>query len=141
MRGTQTCLTQTHTFAWSVVDSLRDSAVDVTLLSAQPLTSYPGNPRILVRGGSFTEDGVGGRYLPFVNVTLIKHVSRFVAAVTVGLSAVQRWQPDAVVVHGVHSPFLLAAWVYRRALGIPVVTILTDPPGGPYPPTAGSWRV
>ena len=50
--------TQTHTFAWAVVESLRDAGVDVTLLSAEPLASYPGNPKILVRGRHFEEHGI-----------------------------------------------------------------------------------
>jgi len=121
--------TQTHTFAWSVVESLRDAGAGVTLLSAKPLTSFPGNPSILVGGGRFNECGIDGVYLPFVNLTVAKHLTRFISAGALGGALIHRWRPDAVLVHGVHSPFLLAAQVYRRVLGIPVVTILTDPPG------------
>ena len=121
--------TQTHTFAWSVVKSLRDADVEVTLLSAEPLTSFPGNRRILVRGGWFSESGIEGCLLPFVNLTVLKHLTRFAAGATLGSWALRRQSPDAVLVHGVHSPFLLVARLYRKLLGVLVVTILTDPPG------------
>lgn len=120
---------QTHTFAWSVVEALRDAGVGVTLLSVEPVSSYPGNPRIRMRGGRFTEKGVVGRSLPFTNLTVIKHITRLAVASTVGAWTVWRWRPEAILVHGVHSPFLLAGLLYRRLLGVPVVTILTDPPG------------
>lgn len=121
--------TQTHTFAWAVVGALREAGVDVTLLSAEPVTSFPGNPRAVVRGRRFREHGVEGRLLPFVNVSVVKHLTRWLGAVTLGTAALLRWRPDAVLVHGVHTPFLLAGRLYRRLLGIPIVTILTDPPG------------
>ena len=43
-----------------------------------------------------------------MNVTVAKHLTRFLSAVTLGSAALSRWQPDAVLVHGVHSPYLLA---------------------------------
>jgi len=120
---------QTHTFAWAVVEALRDAGVEVHLLSAQPLASYPGNPKVLARGGGFSTRGVEGRFLPFVNLTLVKHVTRLASGIIVGLDALNEWRPDALIVHGVHSPFLVLARFFRRVFGIPVVTILTDPPG------------
>lgn len=120
---------QTHTFAWSIVEALRDAGVHVNLLTAQPLASYPGNPRVIVRGGRFSARGVEGRYLPFLNLAVLKHATRLASGAVIGISALRAWRPDALIVHGVHSPFLVLAVIFRPLLGITVVTILTDPPG------------
>lgn len=121
--------TQTHNFAWAVVEALRSSGTDVTLLSVEPVSNYPANPRWFFRGGVFSARGVEGRKLPFVNTLVLKHASRFVACASVGTSALREWRPDVLLVHGVHSPFLFYARICRRLFGLPVAVILTDPPG------------
>jgi glycosyltransferase involved in cell wall biosynthesis len=121
--------TQTHSFAWAVVRALRSSGVEVTLLSVDPIASYPGNPRLVSRGGTFMANGVQGRKLAFVNLLVLKHLTRFVACLVTGSGALRSWRPDVLLVHGVHSPFLFYARMCQRFLGIPVAAILTDPPG------------
>jgi glycosyltransferase involved in cell wall biosynthesis len=120
---------QTHSFAWAVVRALRSAEAEVTLLSVDPVSSYPGNPRLLCRGGAFTTNGVEGRKLGFVNLMLLKHITRFLSCLLVGGAALRTWRPDVLLVHGAHSPFLVFAALYRRILRIPVAVILTDPPG------------
>jgi glycosyltransferase involved in cell wall biosynthesis len=120
---------QTHTFAWAVVRALRSAGVELTLLSADPISSYPGNPRLICRAGSFIANGVQGRKLPFVNVVLLKHLTRFVACLRTGSQALRAWRPEVLLVHGVHSPFLFYARMCSLFLGLRAVVILTDPPG------------
>lgn len=132
---------QTHSFAWAVVRALRSAGAGVTLLSADPVASFPGNPRIYSRGGAFTARGVEGRRLAFVNLIVLKHVTRLLACLLTGTRALRAWRPDVVLVHGVHSPFLLYARAVRRCLGTPVVAILTDPPGVVLPSDGALARV
>jgi Glycosyltransferase Family 4 len=120
---------QTHNFAWAVVRALRSAGVELTLLSVDPVSSYPGNPRLICRGGSFTANGVQGQKLAFVNVMVLKHLTRFVACLRKGNRALRAWRPDVLLVHGAHSPFLVYAALCRRFLHIPAAVILTDPPG------------
>lgn len=121
--------TQTHSFAWSVVRALRAAGLSVSLLSSEPLTSYPGNPSVAVRGSAFVANGVEGRTLGFVNLLLAKHITRFWSCLTSGTRFLRRKRPDVVLVHGVHSPYLLYGVLARRLLSTPFVVILTDPPG------------
>ncbi len=118
---------QTQKFGWAVIQALRSAGIDVTVLSAEPASDYPYNSRILFRSRTFTERGVSGRSVSFINLMGLKHLTRYVGVsrrARAGLSN----PPDAVVVHGVHSPFIWSAVALGRRLGIPVAVILTDPP-------------
>lgn len=122
---------QTHAFAWALVDALRASSVEVNLLSSVPATSYPGNPRVLFRGGSFSARGLAGSALPFVNVIVLKHFTRLLSCLTVGTRALRMAKPQVLLVHGVHSPYLIFAVLARGLARVRSVVVLTDPPGVP----------
>ena len=121
--------TQTATFSWALVEALRSAGAQVTLLSSAPASNYPRNPRILFRGGAFTQDGIRGEKLGFINLIVLKHVSRFVACIVRGTRILRRWRPDVLLIHGVHSPFLYYGLMARRLLDTKTVVVLTDPPG------------
>ena len=120
---------QTHNFAWSLVDALREAGLQVGLLSVWPVSDFPGNPRVLFRSAPFATKGVPGECLGFVNLVGLKHVTRFLQCLTRGSRVLRRWRPSILLVHGVHSPFLWYAVLSRRLLGLTVVVVLTDPPG------------
>ncbi|WFE49210.1 glycosyltransferase [Micromonospora sp. WMMD1155] len=119
--------TQTHAFAWGLVAAARAADCRVRLFSAVPVSSWPGNDRLLFRGGGFHQDGVDGQLLGFVNLLGLKHVTRFVSA-RCRLARNLR-TGDVLLVHGVHTPFLWAAVTLSRRRGVLVVPVLTDPPG------------
>ena len=119
----------THNFAWSLVDALGEAGLQVGLLSVWPVSNFPGNPRVVFRSAPFETKGVVGECLGFVNLIGLKHVTRFLQCLTRGTRVLRRWRPTVLLVHGVHSPFLLYAAISRRLLGLTVVVILTDPPG------------
>lgn len=121
--------TQTATFSWALVEALRSAGATVTLLSSAPASNYPHNRRIVFHGGSFTHNGVRGEKLGFVNVIVLKHLSRFAACLVRGTRTLRRWRPDVLLIHGVHSPFLYYGLIARRLLGTRTVVVLTDPPG------------
>lgn len=121
--------TATQRFAWSVIESLTSAALRVTVVSAAPATDFPHNRRVLFSAGKFEgHDKVTGFLLPFVNITGLKHISRYVAASWTLTRRTRRGRTSAILVHGVHSPFIWAAARAGRRLGVPVVILLTDPP-------------
>lgn len=120
---------QTHNFAWSLVDALTESDCAVSLLSTLPLRNYPTHPALLLKGQTFDSHGRRGRLLGFINVAGAKHVSRFVACVCFGIAFIRSCDAGVLMVHGVHTPFLWFARLARRWLRLPVVVVLTDPPG------------
>ncbi|PWR07666.1 hypothetical protein DKT68_18280 [Micromonospora acroterricola] len=121
--------TQTHTFAWALVESIRAAGCPVRLLSAAPASTFPRNRQIRFRPGRFEQNGVQGELLGFVNLLGVKHLTRFVAAVRTGSRMLRTGGDNVLLIHGVHTPFLwfgaLVAW--RRSAR--VVPVLTDPPG------------
>ncbi len=119
---------QTHRFAWSMVRTLEAAGMPPYLLSAAPVSSYPGHPQVFFPGRSFSANGRDGRELPFVNLVLLKHVTRFLSAMTVGRNALSSESVDTLFVHGAHSPWLWFA-VAMRAQGMTTVIVITDPPG------------
>jgi glycosyltransferase involved in cell wall biosynthesis len=130
--------TQTHNFARSLVAAVRSAGATVALVSTHPVPDYPAFPRLVFRRERFDADGCQGRLLSFVNLPVLKHLTRAVSLLLTGLPELRRQQPDHVLVHGVHLPFLAVGAVLAargrsaRALGRPaprIVAVLTDPPG------------
>ena len=121
--------TQTHLFAWHFVEALGFAGARTVLLSAVPVSNYPRFPHAVIRGRSFTIDGERCQTLSFVNMVAVKHISRFLSCLSKGRAMIHQRRPNLLLVHGVHSPFLLFATLARKAHGIPTVVIITDPPG------------
>lgn len=126
---------QTQRFGWSVVSAIESAGGEVSILAAAPASDWPGN-KALFFGGTRSgrrSDGAPRTHqlLGFVNIIGLKHLTRYLSAVR-GLRRIVRTEPiTAILVHGVHSPFLHAAVRVGRASGIPVVPILTDAPSDP----------
>ncbi|MFG1652315.1 glycosyltransferase [Micromonospora sp. NPDC049275] len=125
--------TQTHTFAWGLVHALRAADCPVHLLSAAPVSGWPGNRQVRFRAGHFRQDDVDGHLLAFVNLLGLKHLTRFVAAWRTGGRALRDRDTEVLLVHGVHSPFLWFGVLRARRRGVRVVPVLTDPPGVALP--------
>lgn len=121
---------QTHTFAWNVVETLLSGGCNVELVSAAPVSNFPsGNPALLVRGYRFSERSVSGNTVDFLNVLVLKHLTRLVSGFFKTMRALRRSDADVLIVHGAHSPFLAIGAVVSRMNRAKVVVILTDPPG------------
>jgi glycosyltransferase involved in cell wall biosynthesis len=128
---------QTQRFGWSVARALRQADIEVDLVSAEPRTDYPHNTRLIVRGRPFREGSVDGESISFVNFIGLKHLTRYASAQRVATRHGQT-RPDAIIVHGVHSPFLWVGLRLGHRWAVPVITILTD---APSPRTAYDNRI
>lgn len=131
---------QTHTFAWSLVDALRSAGADVRLISAAPVSNFPGYPQKVFRGGRFRVGTVEGDRLPFVNLLVLKHLTRFASCLGRGTRLLRRDRPDVLLVHSVHSPFLWYGVIARRLVGTRTVIVITDPPGFVLPTDSAAVR-
>ncbi|MDF1854275.1 glycosyltransferase [Pseudooceanicola sp.] len=119
---------QTTKFAWNFVDSLCTQFSSVRLLSFSPVQSYPRCRKIVFRSFTFSRGKVSGKHLGFVNLLILKHLSRTLQLFLHALPKVQAQRPDVVFIHGVHSPLLFfGAYLARK--GYCVIPVLTDPPG------------
>lgn len=127
---------QTHRFGWSVVKGLAAAGAEVDLIAAAPASDYPHNSQILFHGFRYREAGLDGRAIGFVNITPLKHITRYVGARR-ALRASAGVAADAVVVHGLNSAFLWAALHGARRLRARTVVIVTDPPAQRLPTDSG----
>lgn len=118
---------QTQNFANAFLEALTTAGLAPHLVSVLPVRDFPLDRVVLARGTRFESerDGAVGVLLPFVNLTGIKHISRFLSA-AVYLRRVAQ-EADTLVVHGVNSSLLLAAVCVRSRVRASAV-ILTDPP-------------
>jgi len=120
---------QTHRFGWSVIEALSCAGADVVPVSVEPASDYPGNTRVLFRRSEFLRGGVQGITAGYLNITGLKHLTRYLSTRRTLSRLLRRGHKfDAVLIHGVHSPLLWAGLRLGRHCEIPVVTILTDPP-------------
>lgn len=119
---------QTHKFAWAFAKVLGKVFDHVILMSAAPVQPYPVTPCRSFSEREFEENGKQGVIMGASNARLMRHVSRFVACLRMTGRLRREWRPDAVFVHGVHSPFLLYA-LFLRLFGIKAFVVLTDGPG------------
>lgn len=121
--------TQTHRFAWNLVGALEAAGVTVSLLSVLPVPNYPEYPRIFIRSSKIQHNGVHGITLGFLNVLILKHATRFASCMHSGMAFIRNRKPSVVVVHGVHTPFLVFARLLKHFLKLPICLVMTDPPG------------
>lgn len=119
---------QTHKFGWSFARALRRSFGEVTLASSCPVQNYPLTRRLVFYGSGFTFQGMSGRLLGFVNLMLLKHLTRLTACIITVAPLVRRKSIDWIFIHGVHTPYLIFGLLSRLA-GCRIAVVLTDPPG------------
>ena len=119
---------QTQRFGWALLRALREVDIDVTTVSTAPVLDFPGNSKLVFRGSGFRDQDVSGVIVPFVNITGLKHLTRYVAFLRAGDRDAADSRPDAVLVHGVNSALLWSAIRIGGRFAAPVVVIITDPP-------------
>lgn len=119
---------QTHKFGWSFVRSLKHAFGNVTLASTCPIQSFPIVRQLIFRGGSIDIKGTNGVLLGFINVVLLKHITRFLACLISVIPLMKRKRIQWLIVHGIHTPYLFFAF-FTRFMGCKVAVVLTDPPG------------
>ncbi len=100
----------------------------VTVVSSAPVLDFPHNRRIIFWGREFARGRTRGRMFGFLNLTVLKHVTRFVSAVRAGEASHAKGNVDAVVVHGVNSALLWATLNRAKHWQVPAVVVITDPP-------------
>jgi len=124
---------QTHKLAWSVVRGIEAHGATVDLLSAEPVSNYPSNPKIFLGFKQWDRgNGSWNVMLPFLNLVGFKHISRFFVAaffIVCWLIRTRGERNKVILLHGVHSAYMYAALAIRLFFSIQIVTLVTDPPG------------
>lgn len=121
----------THRFGWSLVRALRAAGNNVIPLSFAPANDFPHNTRVLFRPRHHSDSAGDIRELGFINVTGLKHVSRYFSARRALDRFAREEDLDWVIVHGTNSSILHAAAHVSRHRSFRFAAVLTDPASMP----------
>lgn len=128
---------QTQRFGLVLLALLRGSVDRVESYNFVPVQDYPVVRRIWFGKSRHQRSGLTVQGLPFVNLIVLKHVSRFFALLA-HYRIMRRL--DIVIVHGLHLPNLLYAQLLR-ASGVRIGIVLTDKQGLILPTDGGFRRM
>lgn len=131
---------QTFKFGWSLARAIKSGVGSVFLASSVPIQNFPRGRKILFGGGRFVEGGIDGLMLGFVNVLGLKHFTRLLSCLIRLPLEISRRRIDWILLHGVHTPFLLFG-VLARLAGIRLLVVLTDPAGVVLPTDGALTRM
>ena len=115
----------------ALITGLTENGAEVSILSTLPISSFPGNRILFVRGKKFTllNGMVAGWSMSFINLPLIKLVCRLLTSVPLGFAWLRRNRPtSAIIAYSLHTPFLLAAVILKKAIGVRLVVHHPDLP-------------
>lgn len=119
---------QTHKFGWSFARALKHSFSKVVVASSCPVQNFPLVRRLFFLGGGFKSHGMDGVFLGFINLLIIKHITRLASCFASVIPLMRRQDVDWIFIHGLHSPYLIFG-LLMRLFGRRLVVVLTDPPG------------
>jgi glycosyltransferase involved in cell wall biosynthesis len=120
--------TQTFNFADNLRSSLKCFAGDVFMVSSHPVSTYPKNPRKYFGFERFSDSGSHGFTIPFINIFLLKHITRFLCGFFLLANFIRSSKYDNIIVHGIHSPFLAISCLVNIIFNINIFCVVTDPP-------------
>ena len=126
---------QSHRFGLRLIDIMAQVFPDLSAVSFVPIQDYPIGSKIVFGRSEFRHRGIACRGLPFFNLVILKHVSRFLALLASGR---QFLACDVLLVHGLHLPYLVFAVLLKLA-GVRIGIALTDQQGVVLP-TDGTLR-
>ena len=125
---------QSHKHSWSIVRGLEANGCEVDLISSLPIALFPGNRKIVVLGDSWqrAESSIS-LTTTFVNVIGCRHITRFLSVSR--LAYMWAWRlrglrDKCILLYGLHSAHIYAARVITVLFDLPMVCVVTDPPGG-----------
>ncbi|MFG0499006.1 glycosyltransferase [Pseudomonas sp. YQ_13] len=109
------------------IEALRLAGLRVDTLATIAVSTFPRIKRVWLPGKLLPGNGQGGgRVMPFVNLPVIKMLTRCVGSFY-GLLRMGR-RTDAICVYAAHSPNLLAAYLYSKLCKKPFFVYVPDLP-------------
>jgi glycosyltransferase involved in cell wall biosynthesis len=86
------------------------------------------NKKILFKYANRKYDTIYGFEMPFINIFLLKHITRLISSLYLFARLNFRNKIDTVLIHGLHSPFLIVALI-AKVFSFKTIVVVTDPPG------------
>ena len=118
-----------YKFGWSVVSSLNTYFDNVHLISTCDIRNFPAAKKLFFSCFRFESNGFHGHFVGFINLIILKHISRLLVLMVSLPFILQKKKPDFILVHGTHTPFMLAAILTKIIFRIQIGILLTDQHG------------
>src|SRR3989337_2684373 len=102
------------------IEAARGTTID--MISAYPVNDYPAYPGIFFRYGKWKHnENSEDRYIPFINIFIVKHITRFISSMILISNWLIRKKSSAnnriVLIYSMHSPFVMAALIAKHLFG------------------------
>lgn len=122
-----------HNFQWSIIQGVEEaSGRGMDLLGSIPASDYPNFPKIFFGYRRWKHrDGAEDVLMPFVNLILLKHLSRFFLSLLFISAWLRRHRGcvvRSVLVYAMHTPHVMAALIATRIFGGKRILIIPDLP-------------
>jgi len=125
---------QSHKHSWSIVRGLEANGCEVDLISSLPIALFPGNRKIVVLGHSWQRAKSSiSITTTFVNLIGCRHITRLLSVSYLAYMWALRLRgvrDKCILLYGLHSAHIYAARVVTIIFNLPMVCVVTDPPGG-----------
>lgn len=124
---------QANKLQWNLLRGLYNNGVEnIDVLSSMPVFDYPHSPYFIAKGPKFNQANIAGRIFPYINVVVLKHLSRFIMC----FAHVYNWlikhpgeETDRrILVYGLNSSYLYALVLIKLFFKIKIINIITDIP-------------
>ncbi len=120
---------QTNKFGWSLIRVLSKKFNTVNIISMVACQNYAITKIPYFNYFKFSHPYGEGTNIPYLNITYIKNLSKFLSILFYILPHLYNKQKNAcAVIHGISMPYLIIG-IFLRLFGYKVLTIATDIPG------------
>jgi glycosyltransferase involved in cell wall biosynthesis len=127
-------------FSWSVIRALQNSFNAVYNISSCDIRNYPAASKLLFGSRSFFRNGAQGFFIGFINLLVLKHISRMIVLLLLSPFVMIRRRARFLLVHGSHTPFMLIAILTKFFFRVRIAILLTDQHGSEVPSDGRAGR-
>lgn len=119
----------TNKFSLSLLSALKVGFENVYILSFPEVRNYPAVKKILFYSEHFNIEKNAGVVMGFINIILIKHVSRLCQLIKYGSLIIKKNKIKHIVMYGTHTPYMLFGIFAKYLFDVDLMIVLTDQHG------------
>lgn len=122
---------QTQLFSLNLIQAIQNANANIWVESFLPLPDFPIAKQIFVKGGDtyLARLDVHGKVRSYVNLPILKHISRFLILCLRSSVEIRKRDPDFVFIYSVNSALLAFGVFLELFTGRKCIVVFTDPPG------------
>jgi glycosyltransferase involved in cell wall biosynthesis len=122
-------ISQTQNFSASLARSLQSAGVTLLVESFLPVPDWPRYRQVYIKGKKLSIAGAEGNSRGFINLPVIKHISRLVSLVASSTKEINRAGISHVIIYSVNSSLLMYGRFIQYWHEKTCIVVFTDPPG------------